>query len=63
MGVVLLLGVFIGTLLYGIGMGLDIECGCLGPGYHVSLMTQLTIDLGMLVWVRARPLESKNAAA
>lgn len=49
-GVLILLGVFIGTLLYGMGAGLDIECGCFGPGHRVSLKTQLSIDLGLLVW-------------
>lgn len=49
-GLLLLLGVFIGTLLYGIGMGLDIDCGCFGPAYHVSLKTQVAIDLGLVVW-------------
>jgi len=49
-GILLLLCGFIGTLLYGIGMGLDIECGCFGPSHRVSLKTQLSIDLGLLVW-------------
>jgi len=49
-GVLLLLGVFIGILLYGMWIGLDIECGCFGPGHRVSLKTQLRIDLGLLGW-------------
>ena len=43
-----LLMLFIGVLAYGIALGLDIDCGCFGPGYHVSLKTQFTIDLGLL---------------
>lgn len=45
-----LLTLFCGVLLYGMILGLDIDCGCFGPGYHVSLKTQLTIDLGLLVF-------------
>ncbi len=45
----LLIG-FIGVLLYGIAIGLDIECGCLGTSYRISLRSQLLIDLGLLCW-------------
>jgi len=45
-----LLGIFIGVLAYGIYLGLDIECGCLGPGYHVNIRTQLIIDLLLVGW-------------
>ena len=45
----MLLLTFIGVLTYGIGLGLDIDCGCLGPGYHVSLRTQLLIDAGLVL--------------
>jgi len=46
----ILLGVFIGVLAYGIYLGLDIECGCFGPGHRVNIRTQLIIDLGLVVW-------------
>ncbi|REK24779.1 MAG: DoxX family membrane protein [Planctomycetota bacterium] len=45
-----LLGIFIGVLAYGIYLGLDIECGCFGPGFHVNIRTQLIIDLGLVGW-------------
>lgn len=61
-GVLLLLGLFIGILLYGIGMGLDIECGCFGPGHQVSLKIQLCIDLGLLCWGGLIPCLRNRAA-
>jgi uncharacterized membrane protein YphA (DoxX/SURF4 family) len=48
--VLLLLTLFVGVLVYGIVLGLDIECGCFGPGYHLSLKTQVAIDFGLLTW-------------
>ena len=48
-GVLFLLGLFIGVLIYGIVLGLDIQCGCFGPGFHVSLQTQLLIDTGLVI--------------
>lgn len=48
----LLLG-FMGVLVYAISIGLDVDCGCYGPGdpegelFH-SLWTSLYRDLGML---------------
>ena len=45
-----LLGLFIGVLSYGVWMGLDIHCGCFGLGYHVSLKQQLFTDAGLLLW-------------
>lgn len=45
-----LLGLFIGVLSFGVWMGLDIHCGCFGPGYHVSLKQQLFTDAGLLLW-------------
>ncbi len=53
LGVMVLLGVFLGVLIYGIVLGLDIQCGCFGPGYHVNLKTQLFIDLGLAILVGA----------
>lgn len=44
---------FLGVLTYGISLGLDVDCGCYGPGdpegqaLH-SLWTSLYRDLGML---------------
>jgi uncharacterized membrane protein YphA (DoxX/SURF4 family) len=52
-GVLVLLGLFLGVLIYGIVLGLDIQCGCFGPGYHVNLQTQLFIDLGLVILVGA----------
>ena len=51
--VTLLLCVFIGVLIYGIALGLDMSCGCLGPLYRPSLPQQLAIDLGLLLWCGA----------
>lgn len=52
-GVLVLLSLFIGILIYGIVLGLDIQCGCFGPGFHVSLQTQLFIDAGLVILVGA----------
>ncbi len=52
-GVSVLLAVFLGVLIYGIVLGLDIQCGCFGPGLHVSLQTQFFIDLGLVILVGA----------
>lgn len=59
-----LLMLFIGVLAYGIALGLDISCGCLGPAFSVGLKTQLLIDLalvtwcGLIWWSRERPRTS-----
>ncbi len=52
-GVLVLLGLFVGVLVYGIALGLDIQCGCFGPGFHVSLQTQLLIDIGLVILASA----------
>lgn len=39
---------FIGVLIYGTALGLDIDCGCFGPAVHLSLRTQLMVDCGLL---------------
>lgn len=44
-----LLLLFVGTLMYGIAIGLNIDCGCFGPAVQVSLETQLLADLGLLL--------------
>lgn len=41
---------FLGVLSYGIAIGLDIECGCLGSGYKLKLWQQHGIDLILLAW-------------
>lgn len=46
-GVLLLM--FTGVLMYGIALGLDIDCGCFGPAIHISLWTQLLMDCGLLL--------------
>ncbi len=45
-----LLVIFIGVLTYGIALGLDIDCGCLGPGVSLGLATQRLVDLALLGW-------------
>lgn len=51
-----LLGLFIAILVYGIRMGLDVDCGCFGPGdpeaeaFH-GLRTALRRDLWMVAGV------------
>ena len=47
---VLLLAGFLGVLLYGVAIGLDIECGCFGSSYKFKLRQQLGIDLVLLLW-------------
>lgn len=47
-GAFVLLGIFITVLSYGISIGLDVECGCFGPAFHVDLKTQVIIDLGLV---------------
>ncbi len=41
---------FMSVLLYGMAMGLDIECGCLGSGYPMNLASQFKMDTMLLVW-------------
>lgn len=53
LGVLILLVIFLSVLSYGIVLGLDIQCGCFGPGFHVNLQTQLFIDLGLVILVGA----------
>jgi uncharacterized membrane protein YphA (DoxX/SURF4 family) len=40
---------FISVLSYGLWLGLDIECGCLGFGESHDLTTAIAIDLGFLL--------------
>ena len=39
-----LLLLFVAILCYGTALGLDIDCGCLGPGRSLSLQGALVID-------------------
>lgn len=48
--VLCLLLLFIGVLSYGIVLGLDIECGCLGPTFSLGLEPQLLLDVALLSW-------------
>ena len=41
---------FVGVLVYGVAIGLDIECGCFGSAYKLKLGQQLGIDLILLLW-------------
>lgn len=60
-----LLLLFIAVLLYGIHLGLDIDCGCFGPedpeqaykGLKAALVRDLVMlaALGCLCWKRGRP--------
>ncbi len=43
-----MLVLFVGVLSYGIWLGLDIDCGCLGPGDGISLPTARLIDLALV---------------
>ena len=40
---------FLAALAYGVALGLDIDCGCFGPAVHISLETQMLVDLGLLL--------------
>ena len=40
---------FVGVLMYGKALGLDIDCGCFGPAVHISLGAQLLVDFGLLL--------------
>lgn len=51
--VLVLLGLFLGVLIYGIALGLDIHCGCFGPAIHVSLTQQVFMDAGLIVLTTA----------
>ena len=46
---ILLVG-FMLVLAYGMAIGLDIECGCLGSGFPMKLATQFQLDAALLVW-------------
>jgi hypothetical protein len=41
---------FSGVLLYGMAIGLDIECGCFGTHYRMTLKSQLIFDVALLCW-------------
>lgn len=47
-GLATLLVAYLFVLTYGIAMGLDVECGCLGSGYRVAMSTQAMFDVGLL---------------
>jgi hypothetical protein len=56
---------FSGVLVYGLAIGLDIECGCFGTHYHMTLKSQLIFDIVLLCWcslthwaLRSRELDS-----
>lgn len=56
---------FLGVLAYGLWLGLDVDCGCFGPGAHVGLAQAFRRDLvllalaGYLYW--RRPGRRKDA--
>ena len=41
---------FSGVLLYGMAIGLDIECGCFGTHHRLTLKSQLLVDIALLSW-------------
>lgn len=43
-----LLSLFLGVLAYGLWLGLEVDCGCFGPGEHVSLREALVRDVVLL---------------
>ncbi|MCI5221378.1 MAG: DoxX family membrane protein [Candidatus Electrothrix sp. AR4] len=63
-GITLFLMLFIAVLIYGIHLGLDVDCGCFGPddarhdaqGLHQALYRDLVILVGIiyLYWYRYR---------
>jgi len=67
-GAAALLIAFIAVLSYGIILGLDVDCGCFGPGdpenAYAGLKTALIRDLGLLAmvcflaWYRQRNTEA-----
>jgi uncharacterized membrane protein YphA (DoxX/SURF4 family) len=48
--VLCLLILFSGVVAYGIALGLDIDCGCLGLAVSLGLKPQLLIDVALLGW-------------
>lgn len=51
-----MLVLFIGVLAYGLWLGLDVDCGCFGPGdpegdHHAGARSAIFRDLGMLLGV------------
>jgi hypothetical protein len=59
-GALALVLLFLGVLAYGLHLGLDIDCGCFGPGERADLAQALRRDLVLLglcvllYWSRAR---------
>lgn len=58
-----LLTVFIAVLGYAKWLGLDIDCGCFGPGYRVPLLIQMLLDIiilaGLVLVGRTFPTNQK----
>jgi hypothetical protein len=58
LGALALTLLFLGVLAYGLRLGLDVDCGCFGPGERVGLAQALRRDLvllalsGYLYWRR-----------
>lgn len=57
---------FVGVLAYGLHLGLDVDCGCFGPGdpesvYHAGMWFALWRDVfmlaatGLVLWLERRP--------
>jgi putative oxidoreductase len=58
-GALLLLLLFLAVLTYGLQLGLEVDCGCFGPGEEVGLLQALWRDLVLLalggyLWWRHR---------
>lgn len=59
--------VFLGVLAYGLWLGLDLDCGCFGPGERTSLVQAFRRDLVLLALIgylyRRRSWERKETRA
>ena len=59
----ILLILFTSVLAYGIVLGLDIDCGCLGPNLPIGLKMQLLVDASLVAWCGLVHLTRKQRKA
>ncbi len=59
----ILLILFTSVLTYGIVLGLDIDCGCLGPNLPIGLKMQLLVDASLVAWCGLVHLTRKQRKA
>ena len=50
LAIVGLLVCFVLVLTYGLHIGLNSDCGCLGLGYSLQMSSQLIVDIVLLSW-------------